>query len=173
MRIESLIKPSRAPSRNVSVHGTNYEFIRVADNRYVAEVADEEHAQILLRNPKAFREFTESVGLAGAGLTRTPPAKAAPVAAPTPAPTPSPQASKAVPAPPAAAEPAALKADPDNDGPALALLSCTPAAIKKQLDKTPPPAAVLQRAVELESASKKPRQQVLSHMKAILSAVQA
>lgn len=179
MLIESLIQPSKNPSRVVRVHGHDYEFIRLAKGRFVAEVADQAHQQVLLKNPKVYREFTDALLDTSAGTLSKAPPKPADAIQPPPA---KPETTTTAPAPPTGdpppPPPPAGNADDDASktvdeitGAAQALLSSTPQAIKKQVEKHPPGQAVLEAAVAIEKAAKAPRQHVIACLTGALSAL--
>lgn len=179
MLIESLIHPkaTKKPTRTVQANGKAFEFVQVRPGRFVADVDDEVAAQALLRIPHAYREFTESLDTGALSRAKPAPAPAAP-----PAPNRAEVQKQAAAAENAAAQAAAaerqkqLENDPtvnDLDAAARALLGSTPVAIKRQLDRKPPSAAVLSRAIELETGEKKPREQVLANLRGVLSSVGA
>lgn len=175
MLIESLIHPkaTKKASRTVSAHGQDYEFVQVKPGRYVAEVVEEAAQQAFLKLKHLYREFTEELGAATASLSRAPLAKPT---APTPTVDRAAQQKSAAQieaeqAAAAEAKKAAENDDPtvnDLDAAARALLSSTPTAIKRQLDKKTPAVDVLKRAEELEKAADTPRQQVLAHLRALI-----
>lgn len=179
MLIESLIHPkaTKKPTRTVSAHGKDYEFVQVKPGRFVAQVLDEAAQQAFLKLPHLYREFTEELGAAVGALTRTAPATAP--AAPAPDRAKMQRSAAQAEAEEAArkeAEKAAAKANAGNDptvndldAAARALLGSTPTAIKRQLDKKPPSVDVAKRAIELEGAAENPRQMVLAHLRAIVS----
>jgi hypothetical protein len=172
--IESLIKPeARFTSRSVDIFGVRYEFEAVKKDRYVAVVEDQAAIDCLLAN-KAYREFTDKLGDdttpklsktstldAGTGKVDPP----APPAPPKPAATVKPEATKP--------EQDGTMIDTDVNMQAQALLSSTPLAIKKQLEKHLPSREVLAAAIVIEKAADKPRQLVLSGLTGALKSMDA
>lgn len=189
MLIESLIKPTQRTERVVNIHGRNYTFTEVPNQRgrFVAEVDDKVAQETLLKNTKVYREFTDAIG---PSLSKAPAKPAAPTPATQPKPATQPATPPATPPPAADAKPGADTGDagksdgegeqtPPGDtndeitGKAQALLSCTPVAIKKQLEKNCPSLAVIDRSIAIEAAADKPRDQVLAALRGAASAMQA
>lgn len=177
MLIESIIKPQPPlKTRTVDIFGQRYEFEEVQKGRYVASVTDQDAIDCLLGN-KAFSEYTDKLTAASAPSLASASAPAAPAAAPAaPAPAkPTPTPTKPAPAPPT---PPDTKVDAsatasETEILAQALLSSTPIAIKKQLEKNMPSGDVLRAAIKLEKAAKSPRQHVLSGLTGALSSLEA
>lgn len=182
MLIECLTALRSSKTRKVSMFGTIYDFTALADGRVVAEVANPEHAARFLSKPRSYREFTDKIPVPGATLQAGAAKKsAAPPAPPPPANPPAPPAGEST--PPAQTEPPAPPAPPaGTDGSqtadeinakAQALLSSTPVAIKKQVEKHPPGKEVLDAAIALEQAAKSPRQHVLACLTGARSALES
>jgi len=181
--IECLTQLRNSKTRQVVLFGTLYEFTPLADGRLVAEVADSTHAARFL-SKRAYREFTDTLpGAKGATLqagpatSKQPTKPADPPPPPSTAPTGNAGAAPVNPdgQPPAPPAPAGIDGSQTADevqAAAQALLSSTPVAIKKQLEKHPPGKAVLQAAIAIENAAKKPRQHVLACLTGTLSALE-
>jgi hypothetical protein len=164
--IESLIKPTQPnretgrKTRTVTVYGVAYEFAELAKSRYVAEVTEDKAIECMLGHPKQFREYVAAGAARAAGtpaLSKDAPKADAPKAVEK-------KAEKPV-APPASDE------DDEKDRSqtadtvtreAQALLSSTPQAIKKMVEKNRPAKPVLERAIAIERAAPKTRAHVLA-----------
>lgn len=170
MLIESLIRPSIKATRTVTVFGVAYEFAPLADkNRFVALVEDPAAIKCLLALPKAYREFTDALPT-GSTLAK-PSTKTAAPAAPPPKPVlPAPVADPAKDDDKGEGQSNAPTAEEVNAS-AQSLLSSTPQAIKKQIEKHPPSREVLAQAIAIEQGAKTPRPHVLACLTGALSAL--
>lgn len=179
MKIVSLIrptqtKPGQQPARTVKVFGKDYVFRPEVDGSFVADVDDPAAIECLLKLPKAYREFIAPAPVLARGLDVADPAavKAAQKAADE-------QAAKE--------KEAAVKADAavkdqearedetaraaQVEADVLALLSSTPQAIKKIVEKHPPTREVLEKALANEKSQEKPRQQVVNLLSGTLASI--
>lgn len=168
MLIETLIKPkpdAAKQTRDVSFFGKNYKFTNVGDGHFVADIDDPKAIECALKFPKTYRQYTQAAELARGGDDKA--AKAAAEKAEAEA---AEAAAKAV---------AAQNAREGEDAKATqleaditALLSSTPQAIKKIIEKKTPSREVLEGAHALEKASTKPRQNVLNLLSGTLSSIE-
>lgn len=173
MQIQSLIRPSQKPTRTVTVHGKAYVFSRTADDKFVAEVDDPKAIETLLKLPKAYLQYTPPKPpiARGAGGDDAAAAKAAK------------EAKEAKEAEDKAAKEAAAavaqqeanekatEAAQQVDADVMALLSSTPQAIKKLIEKHTPSREVLEKALANEKAAERPRQQVVNLLDGTLSSL--
>jgi hypothetical protein len=169
MQIKSLIRPSLKPTRTVTVYGKAYVFSRTADDEFVAEVDDPKAIEALLKLPKAYVQYTPPkppISRGGAGGDDAAAVKAAKEAERR-----------------AAEEAAAAVAEQELhekeiaeaqqvESDVMALLSSTPQAIKKLIEKHTPSRQVLEKALAVEKASDRPRQQVINLLDGTLSSLE-
>ncbi len=176
MKIESLIRPSQKPTRTVKVFDNAYVFNKTIDDKFVAEVDDPRAIEALLKLPKAYREYTEPKP--ALGRTKLDPAdkeavkKAEQEAA----------AQAKAEADAAAEAAAAVKKQEESeaanaqkaavDAEVQALLSSTPQAIKKIVEKKIPSREVLELALASEKGSEKPRTQVINLLSGTLASLE-
>lgn len=190
MQIQSLIRPTQLRpgqttlARTVEVYGQKYVFTKTVDDKFVAEVADPKAIECLLKLPKLYREYISPAPALARQVTIDPADKAAVAAAEQAAKA----AEKAAKEREAAEREAAAKADAavaDQearekaneaaaavDAEVLALLSSTPQAIKKLVEKKTPSREVLEKALANEKGSEKPRQQVVNLLSGTLASLE-
>ncbi|MCR6496231.1 hypothetical protein LJB71_08380 [Thermomonas sp. S9] len=171
MQIQSLIRPSQKPTRTVTVHGKAYVFSRTADDKFVAEVDDPKAIETLLKLPKAYLQYTPPKPpiARGAGGDDAAAAKAAKEAKEA-----EDKAAKEAAAAVAQQEAneKATEAAQQVDADVMALLSSTPQAIKKLIEKHTPSREVLEKALANEKAAERPRQQVVNLLDGTLSSLE-
>lgn len=171
MQIQSLIRPSQKPTRTVTVHGKAYVFNRTADDKFVAEVDDPKAIETLLKLPKAYLQYTPPKPpiARGAGSDDAATAKAAKEAKEA-----EDKAAKEAAAAVAQQEAneKATEAAQQVDADVMALLSSTPQAIKKLIEKHTPSREVLEKALANEKAAERPRQQVVNLLDGTLSSLE-
>lgn len=171
MQIQSLIRPSQKPTRTVTVHGKAYVFNRTADDKFVAEVDDPKAIETLLKLPKAYLQYTPPKPpiARGAGGDDAAAAKAAKEAKDA-----EDKAAKEAAAAVAQQEAneKATEAAQQVDAEVMALLSSTPQAIKKLIEKHMPSREVLEKALANEKAAERPRQQVVNLLDGTLSSLE-
>lgn len=171
MQIQSLIRPSQKPTRTVTVHGKAYVFSRTADDKFVAEVDDPKAIETLLKLPKAYLQYTPPKPpiARGAGGDDAAAAKAAKEAKEA-----EDKAAKEAAAAVAQQEAneKATEAAQQVDADVMALLSSTPQAIKKLIEKHTPSREVLEKALANEKAAERPLQQVVNLLDGTLSSLE-
>lgn len=171
MQIQSLIRPSQKPTRTVTVHGKDYVFSRTADDKFVAEVDDPKAIETLLKLPKAYLQYTPPKPpiARGAGGDDAAAAKAAKEAKDA-----EDKAAKEAAAAVAQQEAneKATESAQQVDAEVMALLSSTPQAIKKLIEKHTPSREVLEKALANEKAAERPRQQVVNQLSGTLSSLE-
>lgn len=171
MQIQSLIRPSQKPTRTVTVYGKAYVFSRTADDKFVAEVDDPKAIETLLKLPKAYLQYTPPKPpiARGAGGDDAAAAKAAKEAKDA-----EDKAAKEAAAAVAQQEAneKATEAAQQVDAEVMALLSSTPQAIKKLIEKHTPSREVLEKALANEKAAERPRQQVVNLLGGTLSSLE-
>lgn len=168
MQIQSLIRPSQKPTRTVTVHGKAYVFSRTPDDKFVAEVDDPKAIETLLKLPKAYLQYTPPKPpiARGAGGDDAAAAKAAKEAED--------KAAKEAAAAVAQQEAneKANEAAQQVDAEVMALLSSTPQAIRKLIEKHTPSREVLEKALANEKAAERPRPQVVNLLSGTLSSLE-
>lgn len=168
MQIQSLIRPSQKPTRTVTVHGKAYVFSKTPDNKFVAEVDDPKAIEALLRLPKAYLQYTQPkppIGR-GTGGEADADAKAAKAAEDK-------AAKEAAAAVAKQEEREAETAEAEKlDAEVMALLSSTPQAIKKLVEKNMPTRAVMEKALATEQKADRPRAQVVNLLTGTLSSLE-
>lgn len=171
MQIQSLIRPSQKPTRTVTVHGKAYVFSRTPDDKFVAEVDDPKAIETLLKLPKAYLQYTPPKPLIARGAGGDDAAvKAAEKAAKEAEDKAAKEAAAAVAQQEAReSETAAAEA---LDAEVMALLSSTPQAIKKLIEKKTPSRAVLEKALATEQQAERPRTQVVNLLSGTLSSLE-
>lgn len=166
MQIQSLIRPSQKPTRTVTVHGKAYVFTKTSDDKFVAEVDDPKAIETLLKLPKAYLQYTPPkppIARAGASDDDAKAAKAAEDKA----------AKEAADAVAKQEEREAQTAEAEKlEAEVMALLSSTPQAIKKLIEKHTPSREVLEKALANEKAAERPRQQVVNLLDGTLSSLE-
>ena len=171
MQIQSLIRPSQKPTRTVTVHGKAYVFSRTADDKFVAEVDDPKAIETLLKLPKAYLQYAPPKPpiARGAGGDDAAAAKAAKEAKEA-----EDKAAKEAAAAVAQQEAneKATEAAQQVDAEVMALLSSTPQAIKKLIEKHTPSREVLEKALANEKDAERPRQQVVNLLSGTLSSLE-
>lgn len=171
MQIQSLIRPSQKPTRTVTVHGKAYVFSRTADDKFVADVDDPKAIETLLKLPKAYLQYTPPKPpiARGAGSDDAATAKAAKEAKEA-----EDKAAKEAAAAVAQQEAneKATEAAQQVDADVMALLSSTPQAIKKMVEKHTPSREVLEKALASEKAAERPRPQVVNLLSGTLSSLE-
>lgn len=183
MQIQSLIRPSQKPTRTVTVFGKAYVFAKTVDDKFVAEVDDPAAIETLLKLPKAYRQYTPpKPAISRTAIDPADPesvAKAAAQAAALKAEQEQAEADEAAAA--AAAAQAVAKQEANEAADAqknaveaevLALLSSTPQAIKKIVEKKVPSKDVLTRALAVEKGAEKPRPQVVNLLSGTLASLE-
>lgn len=177
MQIQSLIRPSQKPTRTVTVFGKAYVFAKTADDKFVAEVDDTQAIEALLKLPKTYVQYTPPKP--ALGRTAIDPADKESVAAARKA-----AEKQAAEEAQAARDAAAAVAEQERreaetaaatavDAEVMALLSSTPQAIKKLVEKKTPSVEVLEKALATEKAADKPRTQVVNLLSGTLSSVKS
>lgn len=171
MQIQSLIRPTQKPTRTVTVHGKAYVFTKTSDDKFVAEVDDPKAIETLLKLPKAYLQYTPPKPpiARGAGGDDAAAAKAAKEAKEA-----EDKAAKEAAAAVAQQEAneKANEAAQQVDADVMALLSSTPQAIKKLIEKHTPSREVLEKALANEKAAERPRQQVVNLLDGTLSSLE-
>lgn len=171
MQIQSLIRPTQKPTRTVTVHGKAYVFAKTPDDKFVAEVDDPKAIETLLKLPKAYLQYTPPKPpiARGAGGDDAAAAKAAKEAKEA-----EDKAAKEAAAAVAQQEAneKATEAAQQVDADVMALLSSTPQAIKKLIEKHTPSREVLEKALANEKAAERPRQQVVNLLDGTLSSLE-
>lgn len=185
MKIESLIRPTQLRpgqttlARTVHLFGTAYMFAKTPDDKFVANVEEPRAIECLLKLAKTYRQYVEPAP--ALARIKIDPADAASVAAAAKqkAELEQAEADQAAAAASAAAKVAEQEANEAATATAEALeaevqslLSSTPQAIKKIVEKKVPSAVVLKRAIELEQAQEKPRAQVVNLLTGTLSSIE-
>jgi hypothetical protein len=173
--VESLIIPRSKPDRTVVCFGVTYVFKQIVPGRFVAVDVADPAAEALIATG-SYREFTDQLTSTLAAPAATKKATTvAPTAATAAAPATPSTAPVVVPAAPPAGEgdtqkPASDGAAPDAETLAAAqqLLSGAPAAVKKQAATAPRP--VVEAALQLEKADKRPRATVVKSLDEALAA---
>ncbi len=165
MQIQSLIRPTQKPTRTVTVHGKAYVFAKTPDDKFVAEVDDPKAIETLLKLPKAYLQYTPPKPpiARGAGADDAKAAKAAEDKA----------AKEAADAVAKQEEREAETAEAEKlEAEVMALLSSTPQAIKKLVEKNLPSRAVLEKALATEQKAERPRPQVVNLLSGTLSSLE-
>lgn len=166
MQIQSLIRPTQKPTRTVTVHGKAYVFAKTPDDKFVAEVDDPKAIETLLKLPKAYLQYTPPKPPIARGGGSDTDAKAAKEAEEKAAREAAAAVAKQEEREAETAEAEKLEAE------VMALLSSTPQAIKKLVEKNLPPRAVLEKALATEQKAERPRTQVVNLLSGTLSSLE-